>query len=54
MRARTKASLRVKKGYLTHSQLNGRTTPYDLGMQGLMKREDDYVGRQLKAQASLI
>jgi sarcosine oxidase subunit alpha len=39
--------LRVEKGYLTHSELNGQTTPYDLGMQGLMKREDDYVGRQL-------
>jgi sarcosine oxidase subunit alpha len=39
--------LRVEKGYLTHSELNGQTTPYDLGMQGLMKREDNYVGRPL-------
>jgi sarcosine oxidase subunit alpha len=39
--------LRVEKGYLTHSEINGQTTPYDLGMQGLMKREDNFVGRQL-------
>ena len=39
--------LRIEKGYLTHSELNGQTTPYDLGMQGLMKREDNFVGRYL-------
>jgi sarcosine oxidase subunit alpha len=39
--------LRIEKGYLTHSELNGQTTPFDLGMQGLMKREDDFVGRPL-------
>jgi methylglutamate dehydrogenase subunit C len=39
--------LRIEKGYLTHSELNGQTTPLDLGMQGLMKREDNFVGRQL-------
>jgi len=40
-------TLRIEKGYLTHSELNGQTTPFDLGMQGLMKREDDFVGRPL-------
>jgi glycine cleavage system aminomethyltransferase T/NADPH-dependent 2,4-dienoyl-CoA reductase/sulfur reductase-like enzyme len=39
--------LRIEKGYLTHSELNGRTTPFDLGMQGLMKRDDNFVGRPL-------
>jgi heterotetrameric sarcosine oxidase alpha subunit len=39
--------LRIEKGYLTHSELNGQTTPFDLGMQGLMKREDNFVGRPL-------
>jgi len=45
--------LRVEKGYLTHSELNGQTTPYDLGMQGLMKREDNYVGRPAAAAAGI-
>lgn len=40
-------TLRIEKGYLTHSELNGQTTPCDLGMQGLMKRDDDFVGRPL-------
>lgn len=40
-------TLRIEKGYLTHSELNGQTTPWDLGMQGLMKRDDDFVGRPL-------
>jgi sarcosine oxidase subunit alpha len=40
-------TLRIEKGYLTHSELNGQTTPFDLGMQGLMKRDDDFVGRAL-------
>jgi len=40
-------TLRIEKGYLTHSELNGQTTPFDLGMQGLMKRDDDFVGRPL-------
>jgi glycine cleavage system aminomethyltransferase T len=39
--------LRIEKGYLTHAELNGQTTPYDLGMQPLMKRDDDFVGRSL-------
>jgi sarcosine oxidase subunit alpha len=39
--------LRIEKGYLTHSELNGQTTPFDLGMQGLMKRDDPFVGRTL-------
>lgn len=39
--------LRIEKGYLTHSELNGQTTPFDLGMQNLMKRDDDFVGRPL-------
>jgi sarcosine oxidase subunit alpha len=44
--------LRIEKGYLTHSELNGQTTPFDLGMQGLMKREDDFVGRPLLQRAA--
>ncbi|MBS0422705.1 MAG: (2Fe-2S)-binding protein [Proteobacteria bacterium] len=45
-------TLRIEKGYLTHSELNGQTTPFDLGMQGLMKRDDDFVGRPLLRRAA--
>jgi sarcosine oxidase subunit alpha len=39
--------LRIEKGYLTHSEFNGQTTPYDLQMHGLTKRAGDFVGRDL-------
>jgi methylglutamate dehydrogenase subunit C len=38
--------LRVEKGYLTHSEISGQTTPDDLGMQALM-REGSYLGSDL-------
>ncbi len=39
--------LRVEKGYLTHAELSGQTTPYDLGMAAFMNRKDRFVGRDL-------
>jgi methylglutamate dehydrogenase subunit C len=39
--------LRVEKGYLTHAELSGQTTPQDLGMQGFLNRKDRFVGREL-------
>jgi sarcosine oxidase subunit alpha len=39
--------LRVEKGYLTHAELSGQTTPYDLGMEGFLKRKDRFVGSDL-------
>ena len=39
--------LRVEKGYLTHAELSGQTTPYDLGMEGFLNRKDRFVGREL-------
>ena len=39
--------LRVEKGYLTTSELNGQTTPYDLGMDALVALGNPCVGRDL-------
>jgi len=39
--------LRVEKGYLVGAELNGQTTPYDLGMDGLVKLGNPCVGRAL-------
>jgi glycine cleavage system aminomethyltransferase T len=39
--------LRVEKGYLVSSELNGETTPYDLGMDGLVRLGNPCVGREL-------
>lgn len=39
--------LRVEKGYLVSSELDGSTTPYDLGMDGLVRLGNPCVGRDL-------
>ncbi len=39
--------LRVEKGYLVGSELNGQTTPFDLGMSALVKQNNTCVGSAL-------
>ncbi len=39
--------LRVEKGYLTTSEINGETTPHDLGMDALLRAGQPCVGREL-------
>jgi sarcosine oxidase subunit alpha len=39
--------LRVEKGYLVGSELNGQTTPYDLGMDGMVGAGNACLGRAL-------
>ena len=39
--------LRVEKGYLAGSELNGQTTPFDLGMAALVKLGNPCLGREL-------
>lgn len=39
--------LRVEKGYLTHAELSGQTTPMDLGLEAPKKRSDLFIGKEL-------
>ncbi len=39
--------LRVEKGYLVSSELNGQTTPFDLGMSSIVKQGNACLGRAL-------
>ncbi len=39
--------LRVEKGYLVSSELNGQTTPFDLSMDDLVKHGNHCIGREL-------
>jgi methylglutamate dehydrogenase subunit C len=39
--------LRVEKGYLVSSEINGETTPQDLNMDGLLKLGNPCLGREL-------
>ncbi len=37
--------LRIEKGLLTHAELNGRTTAFDLGLGRMLARGKDFIGR---------
>ena len=37
--------LRIEKGLLTHAELHGRTTAFDLGMDRMVSRKKDCIGR---------
>ena len=36
--------LRIEKGFLTHAEIDGRTTAFDLGLEGMLK-DEDFIGR---------
>ncbi|MBV0912810.1 sarcosine oxidase subunit alpha family protein [Anianabacter salinae] len=46
--------LRIEKGFLTHAELHGRTTAFDLGMQGMLKSEGDFIGKAGAARPGLL
>ena len=45
--------LRIEKGFLTHAELHGRTTLYDLGMGGMLK-DADCIGRAAATRPGLV
>jgi sarcosine oxidase subunit alpha len=46
-------TLRVEKGHVAGGELNGQTTPHDLGLGGLVSTKKDFIGRQLLARPAL-
>ena len=46
-------TLRIEKGHVTAAELNGNTTAEDLGMQRLLKKNGDFVGRALSQRPGL-
>ena len=45
--------LRIEKGLLTHAELDGRTTAYDLGLAGMMSKKKDFIGRAAAGREGL-
>ena len=37
--------LRIEKGFITHAEIHGRTTAYDIGMDRMVRMEKDCVGQ---------
>ena len=46
-------ALRIEKGHVTGAELNGRTTPDDLGLGRMVKRNRDFIGRRSLSRPGL-
>jgi sarcosine oxidase subunit alpha len=46
--------MRIEKGHVAGNELNGQTTARDLGLEKMMSRKKDYVGRIMAARPALI
>jgi sarcosine oxidase subunit alpha len=47
-------TLRIEKGHVTGAELNGRTTPNDLGLERIVKRDRDFIGRRSLSRPGLV
>ncbi|MDP3526927.1 MAG: FAD-dependent oxidoreductase, partial [Hoeflea sp.] len=46
--------LRIEKGFITHAEIDGRTTPGDLGLGKMVStKKDDFIGRAMLAREGL-
>ncbi|SDK31092.1 sarcosine oxidase subunit alpha family protein [Aliiruegeria lutimaris] len=45
--------LRIEKGLLTHAEMHGRTTAFDLGLQKMLSRKKDFIGRSASERPGL-
>jgi len=46
-------TLRIEKGHVTGAELNGNTSADDLGLQRMLKKNGDFVGRALSQRSGL-
>ncbi len=46
--------LRIEKGFITHSEINGTVTAFDLGMQGLVSKKKSCWGKALSERDGLM
>ncbi|MEM7718744.1 MAG: 2Fe-2S iron-sulfur cluster-binding protein, partial [Pseudomonadota bacterium] len=46
--------LRIEKGFMTHAEIHGRTTAFDIGMAGMMSSKKDFIGKAAAARPGLV
>jgi hypothetical protein len=46
--------LRIEKGHITHSEIHGRTTAFDIGMQRMISGKKDCIGKTMAAREGLM
>ncbi len=45
--------LRIEKGFVTHAEIHGRTTAFDIGMQGMISAKKDCIGKAASQRPGL-
>ncbi|MFD3189045.1 sarcosine oxidase subunit alpha family protein [Sedimentitalea sp. HM32M-2] len=45
--------LRIEKGFVTHAEIHGRTTAFDIGMAGMVSAKKDCIGKTMSKRAGL-
>lgn len=46
--------LRIEKGFITHSEIHGRVTAFDVGMQGMLSQKKDFIGKAAASRPGLL
>jgi len=46
--------LRIEKGFITHAEIDGRTTAFDIGMARMMSQKKDFIGKTMAARPGLV
>jgi methylglutamate dehydrogenase subunit C len=46
--------LRIEKGFVTHAEIHGRVTPFDIGMQGMVSAKKDCIGKTMSRRPGLV
>lgn len=46
--------LRIEKGFITHAEIHGRVTAFDIGMDRMISRKKDCVGQTMAARSGLM
>jgi sarcosine oxidase subunit alpha len=46
--------LRIEKGFLTHAEMDGRTTAFDLGLERMISAKKDCIGKAAAARPGLV
>jgi methylglutamate dehydrogenase subunit C len=45
--------LRIEKGFITHAEIHGRTTAFDIGMAGMVSAKKDCIGKAAATRPGL-
>ena len=46
--------MRLEKGFITHAEIDGRATAYDVGMQRMLSQKKDFIGNKMAQRPGLL